>query len=86
MKNYDRNVKLICPLCGNDSFSNVDYESDDLLNAPGSIKEKCAYCGSIFTKDELLEANKEQIDATAEEMIQEALGDFEKELKKALRK
>ncbi len=84
MKNYDRNVKLICPLCGNDSFSNVDFESDDLLNAPGSIKEKCTDCGSIFTKDELLEVNKERIDATAEAMVQEVLDDFEKELKKAL--
>lgn len=33
MKNLDRNVTLLCPLCGNDQFLSLDEEFEDLLHA-----------------------------------------------------
>ena len=31
MKNLDRKVTLLCPLCGNDQFSSLDEEFEDLF-------------------------------------------------------
>ena len=33
MKNLDRKVTLLCPLCGNDQFESLDEEFEDLLHA-----------------------------------------------------
>ena len=33
MKNLDRKVTLLCPLCGNDQFLSLDEEFEDLLHA-----------------------------------------------------
>lgn len=86
MKDISRNVAMLCPLCGNDQFSSVDEEFDELKDAPGTAKIKCSDCNSVYTKDEIIEANAEKIDIAAEEMVQGAIKEFEKELKKAMKK
>lgn len=40
------------------------------------------YCGSIFTKGELIESNQDIINANIEEIKQEAIKELEKKLKK----
>lgn len=84
MKDYNRSVKLICPLCGNDGFCSVGEEVEDLLNAPGTTKVQCADCKAIYTKDEIIEANSLIIENAEEEIVEEVMKDFDKQLKKAL--
>ena len=86
MKNYDREVSMLCPVCGNDQFSLLNQEYEDIDTAPGVAKIQCSDCKSIYTKNELLEANAEIIDTAIEEAIQEIASDLEKDFKKALKK
>lgn len=78
----NRNVRLHCPTCGNDQFSCVDVNFDDLSDAPDEVKLKCADCNSIFTKGELIEANEDTINANIEDIKNEAMQKIEKSLKK----
>lgn len=55
MKNLDRKVTLLCPLCGNDQFSSLDEEPEDLLHAGDDARVRCSDCGSEYTKRELLD-------------------------------
>lgn len=77
-----RKVTLYCPTCGNDQFSSVDVEIDDLSDAPDDTRIQCADCKCIFTKAELIEANQDIINANIEEMKKDLLKDLEKKLKK----
>ena len=77
-----RNVTLYCPTCGNDQFSCVDMEIDDLSGAPDDTRIQCADCKCIFTKAELIETNQDDINANIEEMKKDLLKDLEKKLKK----
>ena len=88
MKEYSMNVSLICPLCGNDLFSCVNGETKDLLNAPGSTKLRCVDCGSIYSKDEIIDFNSEKIEITRDEMIHDFLqnSDTMKKLERTIRK
>ena len=86
MKNLDRNVKLLCPLCGNDQFESLDEEVEDLLNAPDNVRFRCSDCGSEYTKKELIESNAEAIDNAVNELKEDAIKEMEKELKKAMKK
>ena len=86
MRNLDRNITMLCPLCGNDQFSLVDKEYQNPVDAPDNARLKCSDCNSIYTKQEILSANAEKIGIAAEEIAQDAMQDFEKELKKALGK
>ena len=42
MKNLDRNVTLLCPLCGNDQFLSLDEEFEDLLHAGDDARVRCS--------------------------------------------
>ena len=86
MKDLSRNVTMLCPLCGNDQFSLVEKEYMELIDAPGYAKIQCSDCASIYTKDEIIEANAEKIDIATDEMVHDAMEEFEKELKKAMKK
>lgn len=85
MKDYNRKIVLICPLCGNDGFSSIDKEVENLLDAAGSTKFQCADCKSIYTKDELIESNVEKIEIVKDEMVHDAMKDIEKALRKAFK-
>ena len=86
MKNLDRKVTLLCPLCGNDQFSSLDEEFEDLLHASDDVRVRCSDCGSEYTKRELLDSNAVIIDNAVDELAQDAVKELEKELKKTMKK
>lgn len=86
MKDLNRKVTLYCSVCGNDQFSTLDEITCELSEAPDDTRMKCSDCGKVFTKGELLEANQEVINANIEDIKDEAIKEFEKELAKALKK
>lgn len=86
MKDLSRSVSLLCPVCGNDQFSAVDNDFEDLSDAPDETRVKCSDCGAIRTKAELIEENQEIINANIEDIKKEAISEIEKELKKAFKK
>lgn len=86
MKDLSRKVTLYCSVCGNDQFSTLDEEIDDLMEAPDSTEIKCSDCGRVFTKAELIEENQNVINANIEDIKNEAMKELEKELAKAFKK
>lgn len=80
-KEYSKNVKLFCPLCGNDQFSTLD-QTNDLLNASDDTRIQCSDCKSIYTKAQLIKENEHIINANMEEVKNEVMKDLEKEIKK----
>ncbi len=85
MKNYNRNISLYCPICGNDQFSCLDSDDLNLSDASDNIRFQCADCKKILTKAELIEENQDVINANIEEVQEEIIKDLEKELKKAFK-
>ena len=86
MKDLSRKVRLRCPVCGNNQFSTVDDDIEELSDAPSDTRIQCSDCHAIYTKEELIAENQEIINANIEEVKKEAVKEFEKELKKALKK
>ena len=86
MKNLDRNVTLLCPLCGNDQFSSVNEDLEDLLLASDDVRLRCSDCGSEYTKREFLDGNGEIIDNAVDELTRDVVKETERMLKKALKK
>lgn len=82
MKDLERNVTLLCPLCGNDQFESLDEEFEDLLHAPDEVRLRCSDCASIYTKQELLDSNSEVIENAVDEIAQDAVHELEKAMKK----
>ena len=86
MKDLDRKVKLLCPLCGNDQFASLDEEFEDLLHASDDVRLRCSDCGWEYTRRELIDSNAAIIDTAVDELKQDAVREIEKELKKAMKK
>ena len=86
MKDLERKVKLLCPLCGNDQFVSLDEELEDLIHAPDDVRLRCSDCGTEYTKRELIDSNAAIIDTAVDELKQDAVREIEKELKKAMKK
>jgi hypothetical protein len=73
-------------VCGNDQFSAVDVDIEDLSDAPDETRVKCSDCGAICTKAELIEENQCIINANIDDIKKDAVAEIEKELKKAFNK
>ncbi|MBR3136293.1 MAG: hypothetical protein IKF10_04685 [Lachnospiraceae bacterium] len=86
MKDFSREVTLICPTCGNDQFEALDPNIQDLREAPDETQLRCPDCGLTITKGDLIQENSEKIEIAADEMAQDVAKEFEKELAKALKK
>jgi len=86
MKDLSRNVTLFCDVCGNDQFSSLDNLISDFENASDESKIQCSVCKKIFTKAELIEVNEEVINLNIEEIQNEVIDEFEKEMKKIFKK
>ena len=82
MRDYSRNITLHCPLCGNTQFESLDVPHEEAMDAPDTIRFKCADCQMVYTKAELIESNNESIEDNIKEVKKEVLKDFEKKLKK----
>ena len=81
MKDYNRNIAMLCPICGNDQFSALD-NVEDLQDAPDETRVQCSDCKKILTKAELIESNQHIIDENIEEVRKDLMKDIEKKLKK----
>ena len=86
MKDLSRNITLLCPVCGTSQFESLNEGSEAFGDASDQAQYKCSDCGSIFTKEQLLEENSEKIDIAINEIKDDALKELDKELKKAFKK
>lgn len=68
MNELTRNVEILCPLCGNNSFRSDYPKTDNLIDAPDNTEFCCTDCGSVYTKEELFEENKETFFTALQEM------------------
>ena len=73
---YTRRVTLVCPTCGGDQFS---FEDD------GESPVTCANCGRQMSRDDLMMANRETIDAQVDDIGAQVTKDAAEQLRKALR-
>lgn len=80
-----REVGLVCRACGYDQFE-YDDGVGDLSDAPDETVIKCAHCGLVTTKGELIEDNAETIDAAIDEIGEEAAAALRDELSKSFRR
>lgn len=77
---YNRSVNLLCPTCGGSQFScdGADAETSELLT--------CGSCGLEILKNDLIQANSENVDEHVKEIGQEVVKDLERELRDSLKK
>jgi len=66
---YNRNITLLCPVCGN---TEMEYSDE-------SEVVKCIGCGKELTKDELTQDNGAAIEAHLDEVKQELTKDLQKQ-------
>lgn len=85
MKDLQKSISMICPTCGNDQFSSLDCDIEDIYDAPDKTRIQCSGCDLILTKEELIGENQYIIDANIEDLKKEAINKLEKELKKIFR-
>lgn len=86
MKDLSRKISLICSVCGNDQFSTIDVDMENLSDAQNETRVKCSDCGAICTKAELIEENQGVINANIDDIKKDAVAEIKKELKKAFKK
>lgn len=86
MKDINRKIDLLCPLCGNKLFDSLDVDCDDLYHASEELRFKCTNCGRVYTESQLIEHNQDVIDENIEDLKDEALKQMEKEITKMFKK
>ena len=73
---YDRQITLLCPVCGSDQFS---YDDED-----DAAPVTCVDCGRETTRSQLIDDNSEVIESNVAEIGDEVVADVAKELNKSL--
>jgi len=75
----NRTVTLLCPTCGGSDMESKGeaHQESELL--------KCNSCGLELSRDELMNANQENINVNIDEMKQEAVKEAKSELEKMLK-
>lgn len=86
IKDIFKNVDLLCPLCRNKLFENLDIDFNDLYDDSEEVRFKCGNCGRIYTKSQLIDQNRGVIDENIEDLKDEALKQMEKEITKMFKK
>ena len=81
MKNIEKRISLQCSICGNDQFSTIDENIENMMEAPDETEIKCSDCGRIVTKEQLIEENQHIIKANIEDLKEEAVKKLKKEFK-----
>ncbi|WP_129136797.1 hypothetical protein [Luteimonas sp. YGD11-2] len=76
---YNRSIELLCPTCGTSSFS------QSTGNPEAAEEMICASCGLEISRENLIKANRENIDEHVKEIGREVTGDIKRELAKAFR-
>ena len=69
---YGRRVELLCPVCGGKQF---EY---DETKADGPVT--CILCKRAFSRDQLIDANQENVAANLDELKDEVMKDVQKDL------
>lgn len=82
MRDMEKSISMKCSVCGNDLFSTVEENIEDMLNAPDETEVKCSDCGRITTKEQLIEENSHIIDANMEDFKDEIVKQLQKDLNK----
>ena len=82
MKNMEMGINMKCDVCGNDQFSTVDENIDNIQDAPVETEVKCSDCGRVYTKEQLIEENSHLIDANLEDFKDKISKQLQKDLKK----
>jgi DNA-directed RNA polymerase subunit M/transcription elongation factor TFIIS len=77
---YNREITFFCPECGSATWE-FDGEKEEI---PGIVK--CASCGREYSREQLIQCNKQNIDKNFSEMAEEAIKDGVEELKESLKK
>jgi hypothetical protein len=74
---YNRNINLLCPTCGGNHFESESgtAETVEILS--------CARCKRKMTKDDLIEANSENVSEHINEIRRELVEDVREQLKRA---
>ncbi|QVA82462.1 hypothetical protein QS34_11510 [Salmonella enterica subsp. enterica serovar Senftenberg] len=67
---YNRNITLLCPVCGN---TEMEHEEE-------SEVVRCVGCGKEFTNDDLIQENGVSIDAHVDEIKEELTKIFKNSL------
>ena len=77
---YNRSVSLDCSTCGSSEFSHdgADGQTSELLT--------CGNCGLEISRDDLIRANDENVQAHVKEIGQTVVKDLQKELHESLKK
>lgn len=75
-------IGMKCSVCGNDQFSTVDEDIQDIQGAEDEIEIRCSDCGRTTTKEQLIEENSYIIDANVEDFKEESVKEIEKKFKK----
>lgn len=76
-------VTLSCPTCGCTEFSEASGQDQNSADERYFI---CAHCGAAISRDQLIAANLESIDATIQDMGDDIVSALSKDLKKALKR
>jgi len=77
---YSRSITLTCPTCAGTQFEYDEAETS------GEAPIKCAGCEREMTRDELKEANAENIDEHVKEIGKQVTQDLQKQLHDSLKK
>ncbi|MEK9496001.1 hypothetical protein V2H77_05970 [Photorhabdus sp. P32] len=72
---YNRNITLLCPVCGNTEMEHS--EEFEIV--------KCVGCGKELTKDELIQENGLSIDDHVDEIKKELTKDIQKQFNNMLK-
>ena len=83
MRDLSRQVILFCPTCGNDQFSFEETKDGEYMD---EHVFRCANCNRSITKHELVERNLDVVSANVDEMTDEVIAEFQKELNKAFKR
>jgi predicted nucleic acid-binding Zn-ribbon protein len=75
---YSRKVEMICPVCGGKTFQ---YESA-VTDSPVT----CVICKRTFSRDQLVNANQENVDANLNELGDEVMKDVRKDISDMIQK
>lgn len=86
LNNIEKEINLICPICGNDQFASLDVPMEELKDSLETNRVQCSDCHRIFTKEELLKENQERIDNEVEQIADDITKQLDKEIEKIVRK
>ncbi|MCW1876312.1 hypothetical protein OMR58_17815 [Erwinia sp. INIA-01] len=73
---YDREITLLCPVCGN---SEMEHDVDSEI-------VKCIGCGKELVCDELIQENGVSVDSYVNEVKEELTKDIQKQFNDMLKK